>query len=361
MRKVEQSYKTLSEIEVVHDTTTVYNRDSAISEVYTIRDPFNLIKTEYEVEKDNLYIRTASLRSSNCTVTKMSNIKLPRSLHQHDYYELMVVLKGTVLQRIEDQKYIYTAGQCCLMNHNIKHVEEVEEDASIAFISFSDEYFDEIINCDMDLNKKDFDSISILRKIWMEYRTKSIFFQKQYIEFRPIAPMEVICVRLDNWFNLLFQETKNCSPGYYSIIKGLIIRMLSYLCDVQLFMCREVKLVSSREEYIFSKIQRVLEEHNGKISREELSLLLNYHPDYINQITKKRCGLSIMNYSRVFSMKYAAQCLISTNESVSCIIQRLGLSNRSYFYKLFEQQFGMTPIEYRKRYALKSEECIVKI
>ena len=44
-----------------------------------------------------------------------------RPLHRHDYFELMLVLEGEVIQQIEEKEYPYRAGTCCLVNRSIPH------------------------------------------------------------------------------------------------------------------------------------------------------------------------------------------------------------------------------------------------
>ena len=43
----------------------------------------------------------------------------------------------------------------------------------------------------------------------------------------------------------------------------------------------------------------------------------------------------------------AAFLLANTETSVSEIIEKIGCSNRTFFYRRFEQIYGMTPREYR--------------
>lgn len=46
-----------------------------------------------------------------------------RPLHRHDYFELMLVLEGEVIQQIEEKEYPYRSGTCCLVNRSILHNE----------------------------------------------------------------------------------------------------------------------------------------------------------------------------------------------------------------------------------------------
>ena len=49
-----------------------------------------------------------------------------------------------------------------------------------------------------------------------------------------------------------------------------------------------------------------------------------------------------------FCLKKAAQYLTETNESIGSIATRLQFTNRTHFYSLFKQKYGVTPKEYRQ-------------
>ena len=51
---------------------------------------------------------------------------------------------------------------------------------------------------------------------------------------------------------------------------------------------RKIALEGNKNEYLFSQIQMILEERNGRISREELASVLNYDAHYLNG--RKNCG-----------------------------------------------------------------------
>ena len=60
-----------------------------------------------------------------------------RSPHQHSFFELLIVLEGTVTQKLEDKEYLYPAGSCCLINQNVLHVEKFTGEAKVLFIGLS--------------------------------------------------------------------------------------------------------------------------------------------------------------------------------------------------------------------------------
>ena len=57
-----------------------------------------------------------------------------RNLHIHDYFELLIVLEGTITQMIEQKEYLYPAGSCCLINRSLYHMEDYTGPARVLFI-----------------------------------------------------------------------------------------------------------------------------------------------------------------------------------------------------------------------------------
>ena len=92
-----------------------------------------------------------------------------------------------------------------------------------------------------------------------------------------------------------------------------------------------------------------METQYGRCTREELSQKLHYTGEYINRIVKLHTGKTLSEYGQTLLLEEARRLLISTDKNISDIIYTLGLSNRSYFYRIFENAYGVTPLQYRKR------------
>ena len=48
-----------------------------------------------------------------------------------------------------------------------------------------------------------------------------------------------------------------------------------------------------------------------------------------------------------FAMEYAANQLQKTDRNIADIAAELKFTNRSHFYKLFKERYGVTPMKYR--------------
>lgn len=100
---------------------------------------------------------------------------------------------------------------------------------------------------------------------------------------------------------------------------------------------------------LFSRIGHLMEDTDGHMSRSDLEKALCYSGNYMNTIVNKYTEMCFYDYGLTFTMKKAAHLLAETDLTISAIETRLGLTNRTHFYKLFRERYGVTPGEYRKR------------
>lgn len=98
-------------------------------------------------------------------------------------------------------------------------------------------------------------------------------------------------------------------------------------------------------------VQLVLQEisHNyPSASLKKIAQRLNYTPTYLGQLFKKETGSTFSAALTSQRMLSAYHLLITTSLSVAQIMTKVGISNRSFFYHKFEEQFGQTPNKIRQ-------------
>lgn len=64
---------------------------------------------------------------------------------------------------------------------------------------------------------------------------------------------------------------------------------------------------------------------------------------------KKITNLSPNDYIKDYRFIYAAKLLVSTNLTIQEVIYKVGITNKSYFYREFFKKYNMTPKEYRQK------------
>lgn len=96
-------------------------------------------------------------------------------------------------------------------------------------------------------------------------------------------------------------------------------------------------------DYIYAHIQE-------KITVEMLAGECGLHENYLSRLFKKETGVGIGDYIRSLRVETSKNMLKYSDYSLTEIAGRLAFSSQSHFVKIFHEQTGMTPKEYRNRY-----------
>lgn len=329
----------------------ILHQGSLISELYVLKASYMISLEECRMSDDTLFYTAitpgAELLEERWHITE--GMKRKRPLHQHNFLEIMYVLEGRLIQHIEEHTYEYDAGECCILNNHMKHCEEFSTDFKAVFLMLSDDFLRFLMR--MDLVPEQTGGLrrrkSPILSFASEMLEKNAQLNKTYLDFIPNKSMQTQCQAAEELFCHLLQETKEAKPGAYLMAAGLVNRFFAVLEDRESYEMRQAILKDSRDKILFAEVTRIMESCGGHITRSELEKMTNYSGDYLNWIIKKHTGKTLTEYGQTFCMGRAVKLLMETNLTVSAIIRELGFTNRSYFYQLFEQQFGMTPKMYR--------------
>ncbi|QNQ81071.1 helix-turn-helix domain-containing protein [Lactobacillus sp. PV034] len=85
------------------------------------------------------------------------------------------------------------------------------------------------------------------------------------------------------------------------------------------------------------------------ISLEDAANYFGFNKNYFSSLVKEKTGQSFMEQVDERRMKEAITLLSDPDISLKEIIKHLGYSSKSFFYKKFNNYFGMTPTEMRKK------------
>lgn len=326
----------------------IYHSGSSISALYDLKSPYLLIKEVFDY--DNNLLQTyaeAPLYFYQDNYVLSETIDNFSRRHQHNFFEIMLVMNGSTEQMIENQKYVYHEGQCCLLNHTVRHRELPFKNTTLYFLMLSDDFVSKLMTNDFSFNAEGVLS-QRQNKIYDFFQKSLNGRDKQYLDFYPKVPINRITPALEDLFDRLTEENRHFSFGSYAAAQGIIAKILGIMLDYSLYTSRKISMNNSKDEYLFIQIQRLLESHSGKISRQEISDILHYSDSYLNKIVNRSVGMSLLEYRKFFMIKEAARLLSCTDKTISEIIDDLGFSGRTYFNRLFKKQYGVTPTQYRK-------------
>lgn len=70
-------------------------------------------------------------------------------------------------------------------------------------------------------------------------------------------------------------------------------------------------------------------------------------------VIKSNTGLTYTAYIQRLRIEESAFLLISTDLSIHAIIEKIGLKNKEYFYRIFKETYQTTPLQYRRDNQIK--------
>ena len=273
-----------------------------------------------------------------------------RPQHRHDSLELIYVLRGSLTQFIEDYCHTYTEGSCCILSKNIRHVESFSSDFEAVFVLLSDAFIQTVLDgdvcfspdfsCRQNTNPVSRQLISLLKE--------HPAFEKKMFDFIPLKPASELRDEAEVLFAHMILETRKQSPGCFPIVCGYFARLFSLLAAEDCYQLHPICLKSSNEDFIFNQILLYLQNHHGRVDYDELEALLHYTRDYLNRIVKRRRGCTLTALAQWICLEEAAHLLLTSSKSIGEIMQELGYANRTYFYRIFRERFGATPLAYRR-------------
>ena len=83
------------------------------------------------------------------------------------------------------------------------------------------------------------------------------------------------------------------------------------------------------------------------ITIEELAETVNLSKHYFMRFFKKYMGMTCIEYINDYRLNIAANLLLTTRMRITEVAVSIGITNLSYFNRIFKKKFNLTPKEYR--------------
>lgn len=258
-------------------------------------------------------------------------------LHTHDYIELAYVVEGEFRQKILGKDIVFIKGDLCLIDKNCLHQDYLLAQSSIVlFLGIANDMFSEIMDENITTQK----IISFLQSALLKQKDL-----QQYLHFRPgaDAPEE-----LENYLYLLLKELCDNDIGSRYICKGLLLRIFRIISTKYEFSLSKEQR-KTMNWIIFEEISEYINRNHADIKIQDLVNHFHYQEDYFNRLIKSKTGLTYSAYVQQIRLEKAEHLLTTTNKRVDEIADLVGYHNKGYFYRIFQERYGMTPSRYRKK------------
>jgi AraC-like DNA-binding protein len=263
---------------------------------------------------------------------------LPPLLHSHAFIEIIYVLSGHCSHMIEDTAFAMTTGDICIVTPDVKHSVFVDSDDSIILnllvrrSTFDTAFFG--LFSDKDVIADFF--------IRLLYGNQS----NPYIIFRTGNNEKIHNLMMD--MLLEFEENKEYSSRFMNTY--LVLLCLNILRDHE----KEAMVLNpdaSIQDETIVLILRYIHNNYNVVTLSGLAKMFNYSEAYFSRLIKEYTGSTFSDIIRNIRIRRAAELLLNPNISIEEIVETVGYSDTSHFYRSFKKYYGMTPIDYRNNKA----------
>ncbi|HOL91497.1 MAG TPA: AraC family transcriptional regulator [Clostridiales bacterium] len=116
-------------------------------------------------------------------------------------------------------------------------------------------------------------------------------------------------------------------------------------------MARQIRKLAP-EQQIVEEIERIIStQYSSPLTIESIAKMLHFTPNYIGTVFKLVKKISINRYLTNVRIEKAEELLRDNNYSINDIAIMCGYNDITYFHTIFKKETGITPSEYRRRYA----------
>lgn len=313
------------------------------------------------MEKCNIKDKTIDLKeimnNTEAPIKKISDFDIsrhdsscPTYLHRHTYIELDYVYKGSCNYYINNENRVICLkeNQLCIVNQNIVHGIETfsEEDIIIkCMIPFPYIETDPSNEIGQDISMKKF-----LMHALNENLTKA-----SYLVF-DIKDTELM---LEIMYHLFF-EYMNQGMGWRQSVKNYLSILFLHLTRIpkeDICIAREIE----EENLNITKILNYIQKNYQYITLKDIAKDLHFHENYLSRMIKQKTQQNFRELLCQIRLKEAEKLLLNTDLTVTQIAVKIGYHKPNFFYKLFKEYYGITPMEFRTKLKNRLVDDIVAV
>ncbi len=298
------------------------------------KHPLEVFAICWELEAEEAYAAAVPSEEGGCRIDTASVVRTKR--HSHDYLELAYVAEGELRQQIQGKEVCFLEGELCLIDRNCIHQDEISGCRGIyLFLGIQDSILKEALE---EIRVREQLAGHFLEELLKRKQTY------QYLHFRPQPEQE------DEICNLLVEILRHLKEdriGSRYLCRGLSLQLLELLCEKY-----SVQLLHEDNRHyrklLYKEVVYYMEAHYARISLGDLVKRFQFQEDYFSRLIREYSGLSYQEYLQGIRLRRAKELVCQSNRRIEEIVATCGYHNKGYFYRLFQERYGMTPAQMRK-------------
>ena len=260
---------------------------------------------------------------------------LPPKTHAHEFYEIQYVYSGSFQQTIMDTEIFLQKGDLCFIAPHTTHKVWVNSHDTI-FINIlvrSSTFRSTFMNL---MGKDDIISDFFTKNMYQTGSSPYILCKTDSEELFQKAILEMLdeCAR-----------PKKYSDRYLnSLLELFIIRLLR----LHEFHFTIGKSTDNVENESILAIMRYIQSNFRTVTLPNAAKFFNYSEAHLSRLIKKFTGKTFSRIIQTIKIQYSAKLLAEGNMSIAEIIDEVGYTDSSHFYRVFRRYYNMTPVQYQQ-------------
>lgn len=235
-------------------------------------------------------------------------------LHSHDFYEVFVVLSGSICHQINADSRELPVGSLQLVHPDDRHQIDVRSNGRSCNIALSGRLMEQLLLLiGMDVND---------------------------------LPRE--CVLLPDDLTHCASECKKIAALPNQQSRDIHTKSLLFFCLTQLVK-EPAPVRETCPEWLSILLSRLSEPSVFTMSTREICALAGYTPEYVSRCFRRYLDTTLTDHLLNRRLQYAEGLLVSTNLPILDICLECGFRNLNYFYRCFHNVYGISPKKYRNQ------------
>ncbi|MDP3178075.1 MAG: AraC family transcriptional regulator [Spirochaetaceae bacterium] len=232
-------------------------------------------------------------------------------------FEIIYVVKGSLLLREEEKEYRITIGRYLILVPGLRHWGPEEYPPDLEFY-------------------------------WLHFRSApgapEALFSPAGMPREGFVSEGGRLVELFRWF-LDAQEKGELDKGLADMLCSMILVVAGRRPD-------SMKESDERVAMLAREARRAVKKScQERLSTSILAERLTCNPDYLGRIYKRSYGLSILEDIHAQRIKLAKKLLLDDNLNVNEVALRCGYAEATYFRRIFKRREGLSPGKFRRMYS----------
>jgi AraC-like DNA-binding protein len=282
------------------------------------------------------FVESIPLASNNSYIVReFHSPRMAYPFHQHPQYEISYVVKGEGTRIVGDHISRFSSGDLVMVGPDLPHRWLSENEGAEGIHNI-------IVQIDAPFLGEGFlekEEMLPLRELF-ELTNRGIQFQGKTAEKLAGLINELIPVR-----------------GFDGIMKLLeIILIMSQSKEFVLLSGMGFSKSNSRRgaDTINVVTNYLLENYQSAVSLENAAAIAKMNKSAFAHFFKRQTNLNFSVFVNELRISHSVALLLQTQFSISEICYKSGFSNLSYFNRVFQQKYGLSPRQYRARWKLNN-------